>query len=83
MFRIVFCETKFNDCLKILKEETEKKIKEVFRNHENEKREEIGYEETVQDEYTHKWLKALLFLSKECSKYQYFTQLTSACYENA
>ena len=59
--RKYFCETKFNDCLKILKEETEKKIKEVFRNHENEKREEIGYEETVQDEYTHKWLNHLYY----------------------
>ena len=40
---------------------TEKKIKEVFRNHENEKREEIRYEETVQDEYTHKWLNHLYY----------------------
>ena len=57
--RKYFCKTKFNECLEILKEEAKKKIKDLFRNHENKKREEIEYEETVQDEYTNKWLNHL------------------------
>ena len=57
--RKYYCEIKFNDCLEILKEKAKKKMKDVFRNQEDVKREEIEYEETVQDEYTHKWLNHL------------------------
>ena len=59
--RKYYCKTKFNECLEILKEEAQKKTQDLFRNQENEKREEIAYEETVQDECTNKWLNHLQY----------------------
>ena len=57
--REYYCETKFKRCLEILREEAKKKIKNMFRNQEDMKREKITYEETIQDEYTYKWLNHL------------------------
>ena len=56
-----YCKVKFKECLESLRKKAKKKIENMFRDQEHIEREEIAYEETIEDERIYKWLNHLYY----------------------
>ena len=57
--RKYYCKKKLNESLEALKADAKKKMEDIFRNQEDMDREELTYEETIQDENIHNWMNHL------------------------